>query len=143
MKRFSLDQIFAIVATIVVIGGIVAGFWVLGTPGRQRLISADRQRIEDLRGIAQELYWQAQNQENYQLPASLSEDDLRRDPLTQQLYEYKRLTDQTYQLCAEFSTDSSTYPLGNRPQEQDRQNWQHPQGRHCFDFDVSKQSPNF
>jgi hypothetical protein len=141
MKRFSLsfDQIFAIVATVAVLWGIGAGFWVLGTPGRQRLISADRQRLQDLNQIAQELHWRAEAQDNYELPASLPDDDLQQDPLTGQPYEYIRLTETTYQLCAEFATDSSTYPLQNRQPNRDRAKWSHPQGRHCFEFDLTQQ----
>ena len=139
MKRFSLDQVFATVATVAVIFGLVAGFWVLGTPSRQRLIAADRQRLQDIRSTAQKLYGKAKGKEDYKLPKTLRENVLAQDPLTNQPYFYQRLTEKTYQLCAEFATDSSTYPLQNRSQKRNLDKWAHPQGKHCFDFDVTEQ----
>lgn len=141
MKRFSVDQVFAMVATVAVICGFVAGFWVLGTPERQRLIRADRQRLKDISLIAQNLYRKARRKDDYKLPKTLLENDLAKDPLTKQPYFYKRLSEKTYQLCAEFATDSSTYLLQTRPQDRDMDKWAHPQGRHCFDFEVTKQPP--
>ena len=143
MKRLSIDRIFAIVATTAVVCGLAAGFWVVGTPGRQRLVNADRRRLQDIRRIAQNLYWKAQEQNGYTLPESLPENDLARDPLTDRPYEYRRLTESAYQLCAEFGTDSSTYPLQNRSSDAGANRWEHPQGNHCFDFDVTEQPPNF
>lgn len=140
MKCLSFDQGFAIVATFAVICGLGAGFWVLGPPGRQRLIRSDQQRLQDLRSTAERLYRQAQEEENYKLPKTLTANDLENDPLTNQAYEYERLTQTTYQLCAEFATDSSTYPFQSQPQNQDA--WSHPQGRHCFEFNIAEQPPN-
>lgn len=137
MKRLSFDQRFAIAATVAVVAGLIAGFWVLGTPGRQRLITSDRQRIQDLRNIAFDLYNTAQDQgSDYTLPTSLDKNDRQRDPITDELYEYQRLSDTTYELCAEFATDSSTYPLQNN--SPDAEQWQHPEGRHCFEFDINE-----
>ena len=141
-KSFSIDQVFATVATVAVICGLVAGFWVLGTPGRQRLINADRQRLEDIRSIAQNLSGKARGKDDYKLPTTLSENDLAKDPLSKKTYFYQRLSEKTYQLCGEFATDSSTYPLPNRPQEPNVDKWKHPQGRHCFDFDVTEPPAN-
>lgn len=144
MSRLSFDQTFAVVATAAVVTGIVAGFWVLGTPGRQRSIAADRQRLQDLNDIAQALHNDFQAEEDtFQLPESLDDNQIRRDPLTDQPYEFRRLSAKTFELCANFATDSSTYPLGNpRPTEEANQ-WQHPEGRHCFELDVSEYPGTF
>jgi hypothetical protein len=144
MKPKSFDQTFAAVASTAVVAGVVAGFWILGTPGRQRAISADRQRIDDLVTIAQNLHqdYQAQ-QANFQLPATLEEDQIRTDPLTNQPYEYQRLTDTTFNLCANFDTDSSTYPFRNRRRPPEVRRWDHPTGRHCFEFDVTEYPGSF
>lgn len=139
LRSLSLDQAFALVATVAVGLGIVGGFWVLGTPGRQRSIAADRQRLQDLGAMAQNLHQNYLNQtDTYQLPPSLPTAESRVDPLTQQPYEYERLGDRTFQLCATFDTDSSTYRLSQRFPDPDRQRWEHPQGRHCFEFDVTE-----
>jgi hypothetical protein len=144
MNPKTFDRIFAGVATAAVVAGIFAGFWVLGTPGRQRAIAADRQRIGDLIAIAQNLHqnYQAQ-QENFQLPTSLEDDELRTDPLTNQPYEYQRLGESTFELCATFDTDSNTYPFSNRPRPPEARQWEHPAGRHCFEFDVTEYPGTF
>ncbi|MGF1570844.1 MAG: hypothetical protein ACFCVD_22675 [Nodosilinea sp.] len=144
MKKLSFDQAFAAAATVAVVTGLVAGFWVLGTPGRQRSVAADRQRLQDLGAIAQTLHQDFIAQPDaYTLPAALDAADLGTDPLTNQPYEFQRLSDQTFALCAQFDTDSSTYPLGNRPLDSQAQRWQHPQGRHCFEFEVSEYPDGF
>jgi len=139
MSRLSFDQAFAAAATAAVVAGIVGGFWVLGTPARQRDIAADRQRLQDLGAIAQNLHQQYLNQpDTYQLPDALPTAEGRNDPLTNQPYEYERLSDRTFQLCATFDTDSSTHPLANRVDDPAIERWQHPQGQHCFEFEVSE-----
>ncbi|MEM1253624.1 MAG: hypothetical protein AAGI69_14425 [Cyanobacteria bacterium P01_H01_bin.21] len=139
MSHSAFDRIFAALATIAVAAGAVAGFWVLGTPGQQRLIMSDRQRLEDLSAIANTLYWQRQDQdEDYVLPDELNTDDQRQDPITQEPYAYSRLDDSRYELCANFVTDSDTHKLVNTP----NQSWQHPQGNHCFELDITQQPPS-
>lgn len=138
MSPSMFDRLFALVATLAVAAGTAAGFWVLGTPGQQRLIVGDQQRLEDLSAIASTLYWNYQDQENYSLPDALDPNDQRQDPLTQVPYPYNKLDDVQYQLCAEFATDSSTHKLANAP----HQNWQHPQGPYCFEFDLNQQPPS-
>ena len=56
-------------------------------------------------------------------------------------YFYERLSETTYQLCAEFATDSNTYLLQNRSQDRNIDKWAHPQGWHCFNFEVTEQPP--
>ncbi|MBE9140088.1 hypothetical protein IQ254_23310 [Nodosilinea sp. LEGE 07088] len=136
----SFDRAFAGVATAAVIAAIAAGFWVLGTPGRQRDIAADRQRLQDLSLIAQRLNerYAAADDDSFELPETLAAQDSENDPLTNQPYEYQKLGDRTFELCAMFDTDSSTYRLGNRQPNADQERWQHPVGRHCFEFDVTE-----
>ncbi len=138
MNYSAFDRIFAALATVAVAAGAVAGFWVLGTPGRQRLITSDRQRLEDLNAIANTLYWQNQDQEDYVLPDALDSRDERQDPITQAPYAYSKVDDTRYQLCANFATDSSTHKLANIH----NQAWQHPQGSHCFELDITQQPPS-
>ena len=148
MSQSNFDRSFALIAIIAVAIGIVAGFWVLGTPNRQRLIAADRKRIQDLRSIVWRLYEDAEKARDrgqpVALPESLEGRDRTTDPITKLAYEYHRLSETTYELCAEFATDSSTYPLSPAPRDGQEKDWQHPQGRHCFEFDVTEDaSPAF
>ena len=142
MSQSKFDRIFALIAIIAVAIGIVAGFWVLGTPNRQRLIAADRERIQDLRSIVWRLYEAAEKAQDrgqpIELPESLEGRDRPTDPITNLAYEYRRLSETTYELCAEFATDSNTYLLGQTRRNEPENDWRHPQGRHCFEFDVAK-----
>ncbi len=138
MPSSAFDRLFALLATVAVAAGTVAGFWVLGTPGQQRLIVGDQQRLEDLSAIASTLYWNYQEQENYVLPDALDPNDQRQDPVSQMPYRYSKIDENRYQLCADFATDSSIYKLANAP----TQSWQHPQGTHCFEFDLYQQPPS-
>ncbi|PSR17779.1 hypothetical protein C8255_10800 [filamentous cyanobacterium CCP3] len=134
------DRAFAGVATAAVIAAIAAGFWVLGTPGRQRELAADRQRLQNLATVAQRLHerYTLADNDSFELPAALEADTLGRDPLTNQPYEYERLSARTYELCATFDTDSSTQRLNNPVVNPETERWQHPEGRHCFEFDVTE-----
>ncbi|MBW4462678.1 MAG: hypothetical protein KME47_20945 [Nodosilinea sp. WJT8-NPBG4] len=135
----TFDRAFAAVATAAVGLAIVAGFWVLGTPGRQREIAADRQRLQDVASIAQRLHEQyLADDDSFELPATLDAIELRNDPLTNQPYEYERLSDRDFNLCATFDTDSSTHRLSAQESNPDAERWQHPEGRHCFEFDVAE-----
>jgi hypothetical protein len=135
----AFDRAFAGVATAAVIAAIAAGFWVLGTPGRQRDLAADRQRLQDLAAIAQEFPNRYLNAgEDFQLPPVLESTGIQNDPLTNQPYEYERLGDRSFELCATFDTDSSTQRLNDQRANPDAERWQHPAGRHCFEFDVTE-----
>lgn len=138
MSPTAFDRTFAILATVAVAAGAVAGFWILGSPSQQRLILGDQQRLEDLSAIASSLHWNYQNEESYSLPDTLEPNLQRQDPITQAAYGYNKLDDSNYQLCANFSTDSSTYKLASVTDA----NWQHPQGLHCFKFNLEQQPPS-
>ncbi|EKU97353.1 hypothetical protein Lepto7375DRAFT_6534 [Leptolyngbya sp. PCC 7375] len=140
MNHSAFDRTFVTLATVAVAAGVIAGFWVLGTPSQQRLIKSDQQRLADLTAIANtlHLYWQSQDQEEYVLPDILNPDDQRQDPITQEPYDYSKVDENLYQLCANFATDSSTYKLANANNE----NWQHPEGFYCFKLEISQQPPS-
>lgn len=138
MNHSLFDRIFALLATVAVASGVAVGFWVLGTPGRQRLIAGDRERLEDLSAIANTLYWQKQDQDDYILPDVLDNKQQRQDPVTQSFYSYQKIDDENYKLCANFATDSNTYKLPNT----NGPNWQHPQGLHCFELNLNQAPPS-
>ncbi len=128
-----------ITSVIVLVGAIVGGFLLVGTPAMQRQVRFDDQRVNDLSNIQYEVtnYYQ----QKQKLPATL--DDLRSDlngfsspidPETNAAYEYSTSAPLTFSLCATFDqatvhgTDSrlsAPYPYG--------QNWDHAAGRVCFE----------
>jgi hypothetical protein len=129
MRR--LPTFAAIAAIIFVAIVIVASFRVMGTPGEQRLRRLDERRTDDLNRVSEaiQLYWTR----HQRLPASLDEverdqnaDVARRDPVTQQPYEYRVDGAKAYSLCAQF----------DRPSLRDAgyyaTTWAHGAGRQCF-----------
>lgn len=142
----STDRTFVAVSTAAVLIAIVAGFWLLGSPGQQRLLSLDSERVDDLTQIASNLVYAVENPGNTtpapplpeQLPNSMASRDDLRDPLTDEPYEYRRLSDSAYELCATFATDSTQ--LEKTSQFSNTQ-WPHPAGRHCFEVAKSASQP--
>jgi hypothetical protein len=114
---------------VLVLGAVGAGFYVLGSPGEQRLLRLDERRVEDLNGIRAGVnaHWRT----NQRLPESL--DDARqgtalyRDPVSSDPYEYRVLDERSYELCATFDREFT-------PEEPALavRLWPHPAGRHCF-----------
>jgi hypothetical protein len=128
----------AIVVSILVLVALVFGFVVAGSPAMARKIKFDNQRINDLSGIQGAIteYYRANNS----LPVDLiilSQStpyygfDMN-DPENGEDYEYRILTDNSYELCANFQTDGETRgkniysgPYGEI--------WNHGIGRTCFE----------
>ena len=130
-------KIFLGVVILAVVAAVGFGIYLSNSPSLQRSIRLDQRRLSDLRSITSAIdeYWQT----NDTLPKSL--EDLRdsrthvrsiSDPSTDERYEYRILTEPTYQLCAVFETDSS--------QQRDEFSrsfsesvWEHGLGRVCFE----------
>jgi hypothetical protein len=125
-------------ASAFVLFAIAVGFFAVGSPQEARRRQLDRKRVEDLQGIASDLTSYATRDSTRTLPASLSPIDSlaepghpRVDPGTKAPYEYRRIDDMHYELCATFESEL---------REQDLEGWEpgwaHPAGRTCFSFDV-------
>lgn len=138
------DRLFALLATVLVVIGVLTGFWLLGSPNRQRQIRLDQQRLNDLFQIALYLHQQAEQSllrdKTVNLPTSLSANNRQTDPISNQPYQYRRLDNTKYQLCAEFATESDTDKLRDFSST-NQDFWQHPSGRHCFQLDVLENPP--
>jgi hypothetical protein len=135
------------VATVLVVGSIVAGFAVFGSPATQRAQHQDQTRINDLQSIQ----WQVLNyyQDKREVPSSLDElaDPLSgftvpRDPKTDEAYEYSRTGNLAFELCATFAKDTSlrrgsavTRDVYYGPSGKD-ENWDHSAGYYCFERSI-------
>ena len=135
MMKPSLGKTMLAAATALVVGSIIAGVILVGSPSEGRFQRLDSGRIEDLRGIvtAMDSYWDR----NERLVISLDElgEDARAqvntiDPGSAQSYEYRALDEDTYELCATFDRES----LGAVRRNSDF--WSHGAGRRCFELDV-------
>lgn len=134
-------KLLAWVSSIAVIVAIVSGFFVMGSPAKQRAVRLDEQRIQHLVRIQNEViaYWQ----DKEALPASLEDlsDSLSSfespaDPITDKAYVYEVADELRFRLCATFETESTESPV-----EYDyyyyssavQSNWTHGSGYSCFE----------
>jgi heme/copper-type cytochrome/quinol oxidase subunit 2 len=134
-KKTALRGIAAVIAGI-----IIGGFFLIGSPASQRLVRFDQQRITDLQYIQQEVInnWQQKEVLPADLAAltdSISGFSAPLDPETKEQYGYTVKSSLTFELCANFITDSkavnSTQPYRS-PYDPYQQNWEHGIGETCF-----------
>ncbi|MEJ0021569.1 MAG: hypothetical protein WDN47_03210 [Candidatus Doudnabacteria bacterium] len=137
---------FIIPVCILVLAIVVAAFFIVGSPARQRSLNFDNRRVSDLQIIQGQVlsYWQQKGS----LPANLSNltDNISgftapKDPQTSADYEYSVSSNLNFQLCASFSLPSEgdqnlravpmIYPGPD--------NWQHAAGHVCFDRTIDPQ----
>ena len=145
-KQLAWVVIFAVAASIVI------GFFIVGSPAKQRSVRFDEQRIGDLQTLQGEVvnYWTMKEK----LPQSI--DNLRdsisgfvppSDPKTGAVYQYRIKSSLSFELCATFETKSldlagrdngqlipkpASFPGGSYL-EPYQQNWRHEIGQACFE----------
>ena len=100
--------IFIIIVTLILIPVVATGFIVGGTPASLQEIALDTKRISDFETIKQavDFYFK----ENNKLPVSTDKLNMQTklvDPTTYKQYDYEIISNSSYKLCAEFSTDSN------------------------------------
>ncbi len=130
-------------AGILVALSIIAGFFIMGSPTQVRLYRFDDQKVSDLQSIQSQIvnYWQQKEA----FPKSLTdlEDPISgfivpKDPQSGEAYEYILGEGMSFQLCATFNAESQGQPrpYESYPSGKEEDNWQHPQGRHCFERSI-------
>lgn len=143
-KKYRLPKIAAWITGVIILGSLVASFFIVGSPATQRQRRFDDQRVSHLQSLQNEIvtYWQQKEK----LPERL--DDLQNsisgfappvDPETGAAYEYNVIEPLTFELCAEFKTASLGPERSAKiPQpityyfDPYQQNWNHQAGRVCF-----------
>ena len=136
-------KIFLRIVIISIISAVIYGFFLIGSPAKQRLIKFDQQRISDLQNISFTVssYWDY----NKKLPEDLEKLTIQqdyyvyslKDPRTGEPYEYNILGEKRYELCAIF--DDNPYPYWNQsvPRPVSEEKWNYNKGRTCFQREVS------
>lgn len=120
------------VITVVVLGAVVTGFLVMGSPKDARKEELDRRRIEDLRSLAALMTPEPFRPLRDTLDASQYSAGMRfTDPVTGVPYEYRVIDSTHFELCATFDTEM-------KPEEMQawERDWAHAKGRQCFKFDA-------
>ena len=145
-----IPKILAFVVSAVVLGSIIAGFFIVGSPSDQRNRRFDEQRTQELQMLQSQVinYWTLKEK----LPENLDllQDDISgfivpKDPGTKMSYEYKIIDPLQFELCATFAASSKDTGLlsdGTKyysPYESFQQNWEHEAGRACFSRTIDPQ----
>lgn len=149
-----LRVIYRIVACAFIIGAIIWGFAVLGSPQTQRMYKYDAQKVTELQNISYGV--ESFYGDKGIVPQSLTEIESSTyfygstlDPQSQKPYEYEKTGNLTYNLCALFNKAS---PEVTKPDIYARpvgyKSWTHEAGRHCFEQTInpnlySKPVPKF
>jgi hypothetical protein len=134
-------NIFVKSALLFTIAFIVFGYFTVGSPQTERLRRFDERKISDLQQIQYQIieFWRAKER----LPNSLDElrDELRgfippKDPETGENYEYRTISEFSFELCANFKASNKERKItAPKPVFQDIFNqelWLHDSGHNCF-----------
>lgn len=131
---------------LVVLGAIISGFFIMGSPNQVRLYRFDSQKVSDLQSIQYQLINFYQQKES--LPANLDELN---DPLSGWsmpkdpqggTYHYERTGNLSFKLCATFNAESQKNQAAiSEPKVYglEGENWQHSAGEVCFDRTIDPQ----
>ncbi len=157
--------VFSSIASVLVLGIVIASFVVMGSPAQQRALRLDEKRVQDLQSIQWQIinYWQ----QKQKLPTTLTDlvnpisgYSLPVDPEFQKgiTYEYEPKDKMSFELCATFSREMpkgwQEYPSGGvMPMVATRdvavssvapypggvnESWDHTVGRTCFTRTIDK-----
>jgi len=124
----TISRAITVAAILIVVAIVVAAFVTIGSPNHARAEALDRQRVSDLADVAAELH------EDYgagPLRAALPQP--RHDPVSSKPYEYQRLGENRYRLCATFELPT---PPDQRTGPDVNTFWHHSAGRFCYTLDV-------
>jgi hypothetical protein len=145
LTRTGLHRAFGWGTSAVVVVCMSLGMMIVGSPGTERLRRFDTQRASDIARISEGVYettvgagWRNASTaltQKQALPKSLAEVQAnapnRRlrilDPQTTAPYEYEVIGETRFRVCATFNAIR---------EEAGDVGWNHPAGRHCFDFDA-------
>jgi Domain of unknown function (DUF5671) len=145
MQKTTLHRWFGWSTSAFVAASLIGGLFVVGWPATERLRRFDAQRAGDIKIISEEVFnttvgsaWRNPATPltmKQPLPRSLDEvlavARQRRpritDPKTGTAYEYQVLGESTFRVCAAF--EQARDEAGDLA-------WNHPAGRHCYDFDA-------
>lgn len=154
IKSHKLQNTIGLVMAALALAALGFAFANIGSPGRNRELTIDQRRVEDLSNITECLRQGWQHTKD--LPASLHDQSLTvncpwfsevknlADPVTRQPYEYSRASASAFSVCAVFALPSADdqSPYITRPiyPASMTETWQHPAGRFCFSRDFGKET---
>jgi hypothetical protein len=122
------------IVSAVVIGAVVTGFLVMGSPQDARKAELDKRRVEDLRMLANLMTPETGRPLRDSLELNSYNPDLKAqvtDPVTGEPYGYRVIDRDHFELCATFDTELRAQDMQMWERE-----WAHVKGRNCFRFDA-------
>jgi hypothetical protein len=140
---------FAIGTSVLVAGGIISGFLVIGSPLTQRLRLLDETRVGNLKDIQWHII--SFRERTGSVPRSLKDmkDPISGytapvDPGTKNAYEYEFVSENSFKLCANFelstkgmgTNENYDSNVGSTPKligDYNNDDWIHDSGKVCFD----------
>ncbi len=138
----NIPKILAVFLSIIVLGSVIAGFFIIGTPFTQRNRRFDEQRVQNLQMLQNQTlnYWTQKGLlpgEISLLNDSISGFVVPTDPKTNKMYEYRIIDQYAFELCADFeaiSDSNSIYSPAKyaMPYDSFNQNWNHKAEHTCF-----------
>ncbi len=133
---------WSIVFWAFVLTPFVSAFFIVEDPKTTRLKKIDRQVVDQLSEIRNQVQFFAREKES--LPADLQElNDFEGKPFlhgyAQTMIEkhhisYEKVDDKNYKLCADFQRDNQEDPENTSPRRTFISEWVHPAGTHCFEL---------
>ena len=150
-KVSGLPKKVAWIGVAVIAVSIGYGFFLVGSPAKQREIRFDEQRVSDLSQIQNSIanYWQQKNVLTKDLTElSVTGFNVPVDPETGKQYEYSATGSLSFRLCADFKTvlnsmaaassmaGASTPYYSQAGLAMIPQNWVHGAARACFDTTI-------
>ncbi len=135
-------KVETIITAVVLLAAVVGGVCIIGSPAAQHAKQLDATRVSDLASIQNQIVY-TQWTNKGMVPETLdalkdpiSGYTLPTDPETHAAYEYAKLSKNSFELCATFSTASDAVANGSTraayPNMPENENWQHPAGHACF-----------
>ncbi|PSO44567.1 MAG: hypothetical protein BRC22_02315, partial [Parcubacteria group bacterium QH_9_35_7] len=135
----NISRIFKISVVLFVIGIIAIGLYFVGSPQQARMKKFDKQKISDLQRLSH--FIDGYYRENEKLPDKLEELKQNKpnlsitDPQTNRKYQYEKIKNRQYKLCAEFN-NSQTESKRYYPTPRREEKWNYQQGESCFELKV-------
>jgi len=128
---------------------IIAGFFVAGSPFKQRSVRFDSAKVSDLQNIQGQIinYWQQKSalpKTLANLNDSISGFAVPKDSQTGADYEYRTTGTLSFELCATFNLPSAAGQINGAvpvydPYNGRNENWMHDAGHQCFERTIDPQ----
>lgn len=144
-KRFLF---FFMGSVVLFVGLIFAAVSMIDSPGKMQLRKNDMHRLTDLKKSAEVILnrYQSENkllESVVEVTVADSNRNYMRDAISGQPYDYRRISDYVFELCAIFETSNIDY--GNSLSFYFAGKYMtlgHSEGKQCFKFDVQDKNKN-